>query len=431
MIGRLASLSAQQRAVFQRMSSASASRESAPSSLVDTVRVDPQIRYRPPHEAVSFMADFDEQLGISNEMKAEKRALMAESSHTFFRASPALFYHDLKTTYSKASRLLDTPAPNVPIVGDLHFGNSGTFRGPEGKAVWGFNDFDQAAVGSPEYDLERLGVSLYVAGRSANLSARDSMRLVEKMGRAYLNHLGEEGPSYLTAEESEGPIRAIIEKAGSKSQHDFITKWTTDGGRKLKRDGKLVDPEKDRQKEITRELEDEFPDLKFLDLASKPHSGGSTRGLERYYSLVTSKDREDPWILETKVLLPSPVNNQDGDLKRADGKEFLDLWNKLGGVTDERHQTFKDNSLTFFTREREREKDSLDEIAGNLEPMADAMGRLLARAHSKSGVDLKGWVGSQEDKFLSKLIRFSRTYARQVESDYREWNSRYGTPPST
>ena len=90
------------------------------------------------------MADFDEQLGISNEMKAEKRALMAESSHTFFRASPALFYHDLKTTYSKASRLLDTPAPNVPIVGDLHFGNSGTFRGPEGKAVWGFNDFDQA-----------------------------------------------------------------------------------------------------------------------------------------------------------------------------------------------------------------------------------------------------------------------------------------------
>ena len=431
MIGRLASLSAQQRAVFKRMSSTPLSQEPAPSSLVDTVRVDPQVRYRPPREAVSFMADFDAQLGISKDMKAEKRALMAESSHTFFRASPALFYHDLTTTYSKASRLLDQPAPNVPIVGDLHFGNSGTFRGPDGKAVWGFNDFDQAAVGSPEHDLERLGVSLYVAARSANLSTRDSMQIVEKMGRSYLSHLGEEGPSYLTAEESEGPIKAIIEKAGSKTQDKFIDKWTTDGGRKLKRDGKLVDPDKDREKEITKELEDEFPDLKFLDLASKPHSGGSTRGLERYYSLVTSKDREEPWILETKVLLPSPVQNQDGDLKRADGKEFLDLWDKLGGFTDERHQSFKDNSRTFFTREREREKDSLEETADNLGPVADAMGKLLARAHSKSGADLKGWIGRKEDKFLSKLVRFSRTYARQVESDYREWNSRYGTPPST
>ena len=56
---------------------------------------------------------------------------------------------------------------------------------------------------------------------------------------------------------------------------------------------------------------------------------------------------------------------------------------------------------------------------------AEAIGKLLARAHSASGADLKGWVGDREEAFVGKLVEFSRGYARQVESDYREWKSRY------
>ena len=43
-----------------------------------------------------------------------------------------------------------------------------------------------------------------------------------------------------------------------------------------------------------------------------------------------------------------------------------------------------------------------------------------------SGADLKGWVDGQEKTLVENLGKFSRQYARQVESDFREWQSRYG-----
>ena len=370
------------------------------------------------------MSELNTSLGLSKEMTAEKNLLMAESSHSFFRATPALFFHDLHTTYNQESKLLPDPAPTVAVLGDAHALNAGTFRGPDGKTVWGLNDFDQAEMGSPEWDLERLGVSLYVAARSGGQSAEDSMALVEKMGKAYIKGLDDSGPSYFKEKEVSGDIDRLIEKSESKSQKEFLEKWT-DGSGKLKRDDTLVDPEPQRGTEVQAALQEKFPNLKFLDMASKPHSGGSTRGLERYYSLVESPDREEPWILETKAILPSPVQVPDGNLSRGDGEKILDFQRRMGGQVDQRHKAFRLGKVAFFTREREREKDSLDEQPGHLLESAEAIGKLLARAHNKSGADIKGWIGNRDEEFVGKLVAFSRGYARQVESDYREWKSRY------
>lgn len=372
------------------------------------------------------MSQFDNQLGISKAMKWEKRSLMADSAHAFFRASPVLFYHDLHTTYRKASQLLPTPAPQVATLGDAHALNAGTFRGPDNQTVWGLNDFDQAEMGSPEWDLERLGVSLYVASRSGKQSAEDSMKLVELMGRSYLDHLGEDGPSFLTADEASGQILELMDKVGTKSQQKLLSKWTTAGGQSLVRNKKLEEPPKKRGRQVKEALQKTFPELTFLDLASKPHSGGSTRGLERYYALVRSEDRPEPWLLETKAVLPSAVQIQDGNLSRGDGQQVLNLWDHMGGQVDDRHRAFKLGDVAFFTREREKEKNSLSDEYSDLQASAVNIGRVLARAHGKSGADIKGWIGYQEDRFLSKLIGFSRSYARQVESDFREWRKRYG-----
>jgi hypothetical protein len=370
------------------------------------------------------MSDLNARLGLSKEMTAEKNLLMAESSHAFYRATPALFFHDLHTTYKDESQLLAEPAPTVAVLGDAHAFNAGTFRGPDGKTVWGLNDFDQAEMGSPEWDLERLGVSLYVAARSGGQSAEDAVGLVEKMGKAYIKGLNEPGPSYFKGNEVSGELERLIEKSESKSQKDFLEKWT-DGAGKLKRDDNLVEPDPKRGSEVQAALQEKFPELKFLDLASKPHSGGSTRGLERYYSLVESPDRDEPWILETKAVLPSPVQVPDGDLARGDGDKVLGFQRRMGGQVDSRHKAFRLGNVAFFTREREREKDSLKEKPEHLLESAEAIGKLLARAHSASGADLKGWVGDREEAFVGKLVEFSRGYARQVESDYREWKSRY------
>lgn len=376
--------------------------------------------YRDPKAGIAFLDSFDAELGLSAEMKSEKRALMAESAHAFYRATPALFYHDLKSSFEAASQLLPELAPKVAIVGDAHLLNAGTFRGPEGKPVWGLNDFDQADIGSPEWDLERMGVSLYLAGRSGGMSRDESLQLVREMGESYLSSLGEKKPAYLTEHEAEGKIEELIDKAGRKTEKKLLAKWTTSDGQHLLRDDKLVEVASKRKAQLQEVLAHRFPNLKVLDLASKPHSGGSTRGLERYYCLVESSERSSPWLLEIKEVLPSPVQTADGDLSRGDGDAILGFQKLMGSPVDSRHQAFKIDGLAFFTREREPEKAALKDSPKDIKEAAAPLGKLLARAHSASRADLKGWIAGRGEQLLDKLQSFSQIYARQVESDYRE-----------
>jgi hypothetical protein len=384
--------------------------------------------YRDPAQAVALLEAFDKQLGLSAEMTVEKRGLMVESSHAFFRAAPALFFHDLHGIYKKRSQLLPDPAPSVAIVGDAHILNAGTFRGPDGTAVWGLNDFDQADLGSPEWDLERMGVSLYVAARSGGLSGQESLDLVRAMGRSYLDSLGEKGPAFLTLHQASGKVRDLLEKVGSKSQSKLLARWTTPDGSRLLRGKDLEDPDRERGAEVMDALRHSFPDLSIADLAAKPHSGGSTRGLERYYALIDSEHGQD-WILEVKAVLPSPVQLQDGDLSRGDGEKILAYARQMGSPVDGRQHAFKLGPVAFFTREREREKDSLKDKAKNLADLAPQLGKVLARAHNSSGADLKAWVDGRDEQLLDNLASFSKTYARQVESDYRALAAKY--PPAT
>lgn len=388
---------------------------------VDLVQLGASKKYREPQEAVRFQNAIDDQLGISAESRREKRELMAQAPHNFLRATPALFYHDIKTVYSEQAKLL-SGAPTIPIVGDAHAVNAGTFRAPDGGTVWGLNDFDQADLGSPEWDLARMGSSLYVAARSGGKSSKASAKLVEEFAESYLRNLDQPGPSYLNAKEATGEVDDLIKRQDKVSQKEFLKDRVSKDGKRVIRDEKLVDPDPQRGVQITQALGQTFPELKILDLVSKPHSGGSTRGLERYYALIEDKDKDQPWLLEVKTVLPSPVQVADADLRRGDGEHVLEMQRRLGGFhNDERSRSFKLGDVAFFTREREREKGALTDRPRNLEDSAEHLGEVLARAHSSSGADLKGWVKGRKGKLIDNLVRFSKTYARQVESDFRAW----------
>jgi uncharacterized protein (DUF2252 family) len=262
------------------------------------------------------------------------------------------------------------------------------------------------------------------------LTSEESLALVRGMGTSYLQSLGESGPAYLTREETSGKVQELIDKATVKEQKKFLTKWATPDGRALLRGEDLEDPDPRRGAQIRNALQKVFPELNILDLASKPHSGGSTRGLERYYTLVDNPGG-DPWILEVKAVLPTPVQIPDGDLSRGDGEKILGFQKQMGSPVDHRHRAFKLDGIAFFTREREREKDSVSDKAKNLSGLAPQLGKVLARAHNASGADIKGWVNGRDEQLLQNLESFSQTYARQVESDYREFAARYGPPPGS
>ncbi|MEN3952201.1 DUF2252 family protein [Iodidimonas sp. SYSU 1G8] len=71
----------------------------------------------------------------------------------------------LRATFFRWARRIETvcpdlkDAPRVLSVGDTHLENFGTWRDAEGRWVWGFNDFDEAAVIPWPYDLVRLAAS--------------------------------------------------------------------------------------------------------------------------------------------------------------------------------------------------------------------------------------------------------------------------------
>jgi hypothetical protein len=86
-----------------------------------------------------------------------KHREMAQSPVRFLRGSYYLWLERV-CTRPQLQR-----APQVPIVGDLHVENFGSWRDRAGRRRWGVNDLDEVARGSYAIDLVRLAVSAVLA----------------------------------------------------------------------------------------------------------------------------------------------------------------------------------------------------------------------------------------------------------------------------
>ena len=75
----------------------------------------------------------------------------------FLRGATVVMTHD----FSQLQATGITPV----ICGDAHLGNFGFYASPERDLVIDLNDFDEAHPGPWEWDLRRLVVSLWIAGR--------------------------------------------------------------------------------------------------------------------------------------------------------------------------------------------------------------------------------------------------------------------------
>jgi hypothetical protein len=89
---------------------------------------------------------------------ADKHREMADSTLRFLRGSYYLWLERLGTLLPD---VLDSVA--VPIVGDLHVENFGTWRDRRGIRRWGVNDLDESGRGGYGNDLVRLATSAVLA----------------------------------------------------------------------------------------------------------------------------------------------------------------------------------------------------------------------------------------------------------------------------
>ena len=91
---------------------------------------------------------------------------MADSAFAFYRGAAAVMAWDL------------AQGPNtglgVQLCGDAHLSNFGGFGAPDRQLVFDLNDFDETLPGPFEWDVQRLGASFEIAGRSLGFAPEPS-----------------------------------------------------------------------------------------------------------------------------------------------------------------------------------------------------------------------------------------------------------------
>lgn len=411
-------------------------------------------KYDPDH-TMKFVKDYNNNMNIPPDRLKGKYDLMRLNPHTFFRAMPALFYYDIKNEFSEKTKLLDAPAPTITVVGDMHLANTGTFKGPHNEPVWGINDFDQTAKGSPEWDLERLAASVVLAGRESGIDDDKIGEAIESLSKKYYTKLkeiatGEEKPHppYLTKKESDDEIKDLIKDVEDLDQKEFLKdiekinlsgpEYFTEIKDKIlplssETKAKLLKNLPDYEKNIGSTPRIKRP-LKILDIAEKLGSGGSSFGLPRYYVLVeNSSEGKAPVLLELKEIFPSGIKDQTGNPKLAKGKEIVENKRELQqGLANSLYSSLDIDGYSFLVREREAEKENtpIEEFdkPKKLNELAKHAGKIMAYAHCPSASQAKKiyeWLNKDPEKALERLKEFAFSYADKTQKDYKAFKEAF------
>lgn len=182
-------------------------------------------------------------------------------------------------------------APVVLSVGDLHVENFGTWRDPEGRLVWGVNDFDEACHLPYTNDLIRLATSaqLAIAADRLRLNSVDGF---EAILSGYTEALKAGGRAFVLAEN-----HAWLRDVAHGVLRDPVRYWTKLNG--------LPDVEGAVPETAMVALEHAMPEPGVAVRMKHRVAGLGSLGRPRYLALA---DWEGGKIArEAKALLPSSV----------------------------------------------------------------------------------------------------------------------------
>ena len=117
-----------------------------------------------------------------------KHCRMRESAFVFLRATFFRWAAEIENVLPELAA-----AQPVLSVGDAHVQNFGIWHDKEGRLVWGFNDFDDAAVAPYPIDLVRLATSAILSERST----LGRSEICDEINNAYLDRITRPRPYVL------------------------------------------------------------------------------------------------------------------------------------------------------------------------------------------------------------------------------------------
>ncbi|MEV4347070.1 DUF2252 domain-containing protein [Actinoplanes sp. NPDC049596] len=341
------------------------------------------------------------------------------------------------------------------ICGDAHLGNFGFYASPERELVFDLNDFDEAHPGAWEWDLRRLAVSVYVAGRQNGFRESACAAAVEHCVEEYqlqIAHLAEQpllarsfaqlDVDKLRSAATRDSFRAEIERAARRARRRTsdraLPRFTErhDGTARLVEEPPLITRPSDQERELLAEALDGYLNslpphwarilagYRIVDIAHKVVGVGSV-GLRAYVALCEGSSPDDVVFLQLKQARRSVIaRHQHGDAAwhRHQGQRVVEYQQALQTVSDPLLGWTTVGDTQFYVRQFRDMKgaivvEGID--AGALADYAGICGYLLAKSHARtSGASMiAGYIGGS-GKLAEAMCRFSRAYADQVESDH-------------
>ena len=379
---------------------------------------------------------------------------MLASPFGFFRGAAAVMAADLAAQPS--------PGIRAQLCGDAHLSNFGLFAALDRHTLFDINDFDETLLGPFEWDVKRLVASVAVAAATLGFDASSGRAAAAGAAHAYRTFVSELAEAdtldvWYSRVEFDSVIESLKKKgsaACAAAEHaeraalkrtslQAFEKLTAiiDGQRRIVADPPLVVPvegEHGRLSEAMFELFEGYlgslpaaarklaSRYRVVDVAVKVCGVGSV-GLRALILLLESGDGE-PFFLQFKEARPSVLEDylEPSEFSNA-GQRVVEGQRLIQGSSDSflgwSRGVVEDRSHDFYFRQLRDHKGAVDPHslhAAGLVDYARLCGRVLARAHARSGdaATVAGYLG-KHDAFERAMGDFAMAYVAQNALDHR------------
>ena len=422
-------------------------------ALRDVAARNQQSEWKPPaNRADPVDLLIENSRGRIEELLPIRYGRMMVSPFTFYRGAAAIMAYDLSHTPSTGLTLLAD--------GDCHLLNFGGFATAERQLIFDINDFDEVSIAPWEWDVKRLATSFVIGGQSNGFDPADCKEAAWLAAQAYRLRMAEyTDMSTLQVWNDVFDLDAIIEGMSSKEMKRFYTKKLSGAKEQSaheKEFAKLVFTAGDtprivdhpplifhygdqRDKDLFQTAITTLDEYKknvslgvrwlverfaVVDVAYKVVGVGSVGTICGIILLMSGQG--DPLFLQFKqarqsVLEPycgaSPFEHagQRVVVGQRAMQTASDMFLGWATGTGKMHRHF------YLRQLNDAKIKPVIEIMKpiNLKNYAGLCGRVLARAHARTGdpVVLTGYMG-KSTAFEDALVDFSIAYAKQNERDH-------------
>lgn len=376
---------------------------------------------------------------------------MAASPWTYYRGAAAVMAADLASTPNTGI--------DVQLCGDAHVLNFGLWATPERQLSFDLRDFDETVRGPFEWDVKRYLASLVVLARDNGLPAKVARAAVSTAVTAYAEQIAryasagelaiwydvitsEELLDLFAPEHREKAARRLTKHANRRTSAGAARKLVhqVEGHLQIVEDPPIrirlanLRPEIDVSASVLTVLQQYHDSLpyerrylldrfSFVDAARQVVGVGSV-GMQVYLALFEGRNGTDPLFLQVKQAGPSVYEKFLGESPYAThGERVISGKRLIQAASDIFLGWTSYQGADFYVRQFRDMKVIPDSraIAPYLVPFARQCGRVLARAHARTGdaLSIASYLGTGT-AFAETMAAFAFAYADQTEHDHRQ-----------